>query len=217
MSITVFLADDHAVVRDGLRSLLDAQPDIEVIGDAADGREAVRLVARLKPDVAIVDITMPELNGIDATLQIREACPSTEVIILSMHANTRHIARALQAGAQGYLVKESAGSEVVKAVQEVYAGHHYLSQAVSDAVIDDYILQGRSSQHRSALESLSAREREVLQLVVEGKSSTEIAQTLNLSPKTVESYRSRLMHKLEINDLPSLVRFAINQGLTPLE
>jgi DNA-binding NarL/FixJ family response regulator len=217
MSNTVFLADDHAIVRDGLRYLLEAQPDIEVIGDAADGRETVRLVAQLKPDVAIVDITMPELNGIDATLQIRDVCPATEVIILSMHANTRHIARALQAGAQGYLVKESAGIEVVKAVRTVSAGHHYLSQSVSDAVINDYVSQHRTAEHRSSLESLSGREREVLQLVVEGHSSTEIAKILNLSPKTVESYRSRLMHKLEISDLPSLVRFAIRQGLTPLE
>ena len=217
MSITVFIADDHAVVRDGLRYLLEAQPDIEVIGDAADGRETVRLVTQLKPDVAIMDITMPELNGIDATLQIRDVCPSTKVIILSMHANTRHIARALQAGAQGYLVKESAGIEVVKAVRTVYAGHHYLSQVVSDVVINDYVSQQRATEHKGPLESLSAREREVLQLVVEGHSSTEIAGILNLSPKTVESYRSRLMHKLEISDLPSLVRFAIRQGLTPLE
>ena len=217
MSITVFLADDHAVVRDGLRYLLEAQPDIKVIGDAGDGREAVRLVAELEPDVALVDITMPELNGVDATLQIRDVCPSTKVIILSMHANTRHIARALQAGAQGYLVKESAGIEVVKAVRTVYAGHHYLSQPVSDAVIDDHVLQRRTGAYGSALESLSAREREVLQLVVEGQSSAEITEILNLSPKTVESYRSRLMQKLEITDLPSLVRFAIKQGLTPLE
>jgi RNA polymerase sigma factor (sigma-70 family) len=217
MSITVFLADDHTVVRDGLRYLLEAQPDIEVIGDAADGRQAVRLITRLKPDVAIVDITMPELNGIDATLQIRDVCPSTEVIILSMHANTRHITRALRAGAQGYLVKESPGMEVVKAIGKVNAGHHYLSQAVTDAVINDYVSQRLTAEYRSSLESLSPREREVLQLVVEGKSSTEIATILNLSPKTVESYRSRLMQKLEISDLPSLVRFAIKQGLTPLE
>jgi RNA polymerase sigma factor (sigma-70 family) len=217
MTISVFLADDHTVVRDGLRYLLEAQPDIEVIGDAADGRQAVRLVARLKPDVAIVDITMPELNGIDATLQIRDVCPSTGVIILSMHANTRHITRALRAGAQGYLVKESAGIEVVEAVRTVHAGHHYLSQAVSDTVINDYVSQRPTAEHRSSLELLSPREREVLQLVVEGKSSTEIAAILNLSPKTVESYRSRLMQKLEISDLPSLVRFAIKQGLTPLE
>lgn len=217
MSITVFLADDHAVVRDGLRYLLEAQRDIEVVGDAANGREAVQLVAQLKPDVAIVDITMPELNGIDATHQIRDVCPATKVIILSMHANTRHIARALQAGARGYLIKESAGIEVVKAVRTVYGGHHYLSQAVSDTVIDDYVLQQRTGEHKNALELLSAREREVLQLVAEGKSSAEIADVLSLSPKTVESYRSRLMQKLDINDLPSLVRYAIKQGLTPLE
>jgi DNA-binding NarL/FixJ family response regulator len=217
MSITVILADDHAIVRDGLRYLLEAQPDIEVVGDAADGRKAVDLVAQLKPHVAIVDITMPELNGIDATLQMRQVCPSTEVIILSMHANTRHIARALQAGAHGYLIKESAGIEVIEAVRVVNAGHRYLSQMISDAVIDDYVSQCRIMEHRGSLELLSAREREVLQFVVEGRSSAEIASILNLSPKTVESYRSRLMQKLDISDIPSLVKYAIQQGLTPLE
>jgi len=217
MSITVILADDHAVVRDGLRYLLEAQSDIKVIGDAADGRLAVDLVAQLKPNIAIVDITMPELNGIDATIQMRQVCPSTEVIILSMHANKRHIARALQAGAHGYLIKESAGAEVVEAVRVVYNGHRYLSQTISDVVIDDYVSQWSSIEHRDSLELLSAREREVLQLVVEGKTSAEIARILTLSPKTVESYRSRLMQKLDIKDIPSLVKFAIQQGLTPLE
>ena len=217
MNITVILADDHAVVRDGLRYLLEAQPDIKVIADAADGREAVKLVAQLKPNVVIVDITMPELNGIDAALQMRQVCPFTEVIILSMHADTRHIARALQAGAHGYLIKESAGREVVKAVRLVNDGHRYLSQTVSDTVINDYVSQFRGIEYKSPLDSLSAREREVLQSVVEGKSSAEIATILNLSPKTVESYRSRLMKKLDIGDLPSLVIFAIQEGLTPLE
>ena len=217
MSITVLIADDHAVVRDGLRSLLEAQPDIEVVGDAANGREAVELVAKLRPDVAIVDITMPELNGIDATYQMRQISPSTEIVILSMHANKSHVGRALQAGAHGYLIKESAGIEVVEAVRTISAGHRYLSQTVSDAVIDDYVAQRNASEHRSSLESLSVREREVLQLVVEGKTSAEIATVLNLSPKTVESYRSRLMQKLDIGDLPSLVKYAIRQGLTPLE
>lgn len=217
MSITVLLADDHTIVRDGLRYLLEAQPDIEVVGDAADGREAVVLATKLKPDVAIVDITMPELNGIDATLQMRQVCPSTEVIILSMHANTRHVARALQAGAHGYLIKESAGTEVIEAVRAVHAGHRYLSQLISDALVDDYVFQCSIMENRGSLELLSAREREVLQFVVEGKSSAEIASILNLSPKTVESYRSRLMQKLDINDIPSLVKYAIQQGLTPLE
>jgi DNA-binding NarL/FixJ family response regulator len=217
MNITVLLADDHTIVRDGLRYLLEAEPDIEVVGDAADGREAVQLVAHLKPDIVIIDITMPDLNGIEATYQIRQLCPSTRIIILSMHANTRHIARALEAGAQGYLIKESAGIEVVEAVRAVIAGHNYLSQTVSDTVVTDYVAQRRAIGYKSPLESLSAREREVLQLVVEGKSSAVIASILNLSPKTVESYRSRLMQKLDISDIPSLVKFAIQQGLTPLE
>ena len=217
MSISVLLADDHAVVRDGLRALLEIQPDIVVVGDAANGRVAVELVAKLAPNVAIVDITMPELNGIDATYQMRQISPSTEIVILSIHANKSHVGRALQAGARGYLIKESAGIEVVKAVRTVSAGHRYLSQTISDTVIDDYLASRNTSDHRSSLESLSVREREVLQLVVEGKTSAEIATILNLSPKTVESYRSRLMQKLDIGDLPSLVKFAIREGLTPLE
>ncbi len=217
MSITVFLADDHAVVRDGLRFLLEAQQDIEVVGDAANGREAVRLVTQLRPDVVILDIAMPELNGIEAAGQICEACPSSQIIILSMYSTTEHIFRALQAGARGYLLKESAGIEVVNAVRAVHAGRRYLSQKISDQVIDDYIHQREAAEERGPLARLSPREREILQLVVEGKSSVEIADVLFLSPKTVETYRSRLMQKLGIGDLPSLVKFAIQHGLTPLE
>jgi len=217
LSITVFLADDHAVVRDGLRFLLEAQHDIRVVGDAANGRDAVRQVAQLGPDVAVVDIAMPELNGIEAARQITEACPTTWVIILSMHSTTEHIFRALQAGARGYLLKESAGIEVVNAVRAVHAGRRYLSQKISDQVIDDYVRQREAVETQSPLAQLSSREREVLQLVVEGKSSAEVAAILSLSIKTVETYRSRLMHKLGINDLPSLVKFAIQHGITPLE
>jgi len=217
MSITVFLADDHAVVRDGLRVLLEAQPDIRVVGDAANGREAVRQLVRLRPDVAVIDIAMPELNGIEATQQIGEVCPSTQIIILSMHSTTEHIFRALQAGACGYLLKESAGIEVVNAVRTVHAGHRYLSQKISDRLIDDYLRQRQDTAAKSPLARLSPREREVLQLVVEGKSSAEIADTLSLSVKTVETYRTRLMHKLHISDLPGLVKFAIQHGLTSLE
>jgi DNA-binding NarL/FixJ family response regulator len=217
MSITVFLADDHAVVRDGLRVLLEAQPDIRVIGDAADGRETVRRVTRLCPDVVVLDIAMPELNGIEAAREITQACPSTQVIILSMHSTTEHIFRALQAGAHGYLLKESAGIEVVNAVRAVHAGHRYLSPKISNGLIDDYVHQRQAAEAQSPLARLSPREREVLQLVVEGKSSAEIAGILSLSLKTVETYRSRLMQKLDISDLPSLVKFAIQHGLTPLE
>ena len=215
--ITVFLADDHAVVRDGLRVLLEAQPDISVIGDAANGRAAVHLVAQLCPDVVIMDIAMPDLNGIEAARKISEVCPSTQVIILSMHSTTEHIFRALQAGARGYLLKESAGIEVVNAVRAVHGGHRYLSQKISDWLIDDYVRQRQAAGAKGPLARLSPREREVVQLVVEGKSNAEIAGILSLSLKTVETYRSRLMRKLGISDLPSLVKFAVQQGLTPLE
>jgi DNA-binding NarL/FixJ family response regulator len=217
MSIGVFLADDHAVVRDGLRALLEAQPDMRVIGDAANGRDTVRQVARLCPDVVVLDIAMPELNGIEAAREIAQVSPATQVIILSMHSTTEHIFQALQAGVRGYLLKESAGIEVVNAIRAVHTGQRYLSQKISDTMIDDYIRQRQAAQVKSPLARLSLRERQVLQLVAEGKSSAEIADILSLSLKTVETYRSRLMHKLGISDLPGLVRFAIQHGLTPLE
>ena len=217
MPIKVFLADDHAVVRDGLRALLEAQADITVVGDAADGRQAVDQVRKLRPDVVVMDIAMPDLNGIEATQQIRESCPSTRVVILSMHSSPEHVFRALQAGARGYLIKESAGKEVAVAVRALHAGRRYFSRQITDTVIDDYIHQRQFSSDQSPLGSLSPREREVLQLVVEGKSSAKIANTLYLSIKTVETYRSRVMEKLGIHDLPGLVKFAIQHGLTTLE
>jgi DNA-binding NarL/FixJ family response regulator len=216
MAIRVLLVDDHAVVRDGLRFLLEAGGNITVVGEAADGRQAVRQVQALLPDVVVMDIAMPELNGIEATEQIRQACPSTQVVILSMYATKEHILRALRAGANGYLLKESAGQEVVDAIRAVRAGRRYLSQSIAETVIDDYVHERQAPPAQSPLERLSSREREVLQLVVEGKSSTEIAEILYLSPKTVETYRSRLMQKLGLSDLPSLVKFAIQHGLTPL-
>ena len=217
MSIHVFLADDHAVVRDGLRFLLEAQPDITVVGDAANGRDAVRLVEQLRPDVVIMDIAMPELNGIEAARRVAESCPSARVMILSMHSTSEHIFRALQAGVQGYLLKESAGVEVVNAVRSLHAGQRYLSQKISNQVLDDYVRQREIAQAKSPLAGLSPREREVLQLVVEGRSSAEIASVLFISPNTVDTYRSRLMRKLGVSDLPGLVKFAIQHGLTSLE
>ena len=217
MMITVYIADDHTIVRDGLKVLLNEQPDIEVVGDAADGRETVRQVRELVPDVVLMDINMPELNGIESTRQIMESCSSTQVVILSMYATQEHIFRALKAGARGYLLKESAGIEVVKAVREVMAGKRYLSEKISEEVIDEYVHLRDKVEEDDLLSRLSPREREVLQLVVEGKSSAEIADTLYLSPKTVETYRSRLMQKLEIHDIPGLVKFAIQRGLTTLD
>lgn len=213
MTITVLIADDHAVVRDGLRLLLESQADIQVVGQVADGREAVAEALRQNPDVVVMDLAMPLLNGVDATAQILERSETTRVVMLSMYSTVEHVFRALQAGAMGYLRKESAGSEVVDAVRAVHAGRRYLSQKITESVVDDYIQKRRTE---SPLDSLSQREREILQLVVEGTPGVEIARQLRLSPKTVDTYRSRMMHKLGIADLPSLVKFAVQHGLTTL-
>jgi len=211
MKIRVLLADDHAVVRDGLKALLQHTAGITVVGEAANGREAVDRAAQLKPDVVVMDLAMPGLNGIEAARQVRERCPATQVVMLSMHSDSEHVYRAFEAGAASFVLKESAGEEVAAAVRAVHAGQRYLSRAIT--AIEPGI---RSRAARtSPLERLSAREREVLQLVVEGRSSAEIAATLHLSPKTVETYRVRLMAKLGVRDVPGLVRFAIEHGLTP--
>lgn len=213
MTITVLIADDHAVFREGLRLLLENQSDIRVIGEVADGREAVEAVIRLKPDVVLMDIAMPHLNGIDAAARIMEKLESAKVIMLSMHSTVEHVFRALQAGAVGYLRKESAGNEVVDAVRTAHGGRRYLSQKITESVVDDYV---RKRAVESPLESLSQREREILQMLVEGRSGIEIARLLHVSPKTVDTYRSRMMQKLGIGDLPGLVKFALQHGLTTL-
>lgn len=211
MAVTVFLTDDHAVLRDGLKALLEAEEDIRVVGNAANGLDAVRQVRTLKPDVVVMDIAMPEMNGIEATLQILQASPGTKVVMLSMYSSAEHVFRGLQAGARGYLLKDSAGSELVRAVRAVHNGEHFLGRKIQPTVIDDYV---RASRAVSPLASLSKRERQILQLIAEGKSSAEAAALLFLSPKTVETYRSRLMHKLGVDSYSALVKFAIANGLT---
>lgn len=213
MTITVLIADDHAVVRDGLRLLLENQSDIRVIGEVADGREAVEATLRLKPDVVLMDLAMPLLNGTDASAQIMEKQENARIVMLSMHSTVEHVFRALQAGALGYLRKESAGNEVVDAVRAVHGGRRYLSHKITESMVDDYI---RKRTIDSPLDSLSQRERAILQLLVEGKSGIEIARLLHVSPKTVDTYRSRMMQKLGIGDLPGLVKFALQHGLTTL-
>lgn len=213
MSITVLLADDHAMVRDGLKLLLEGQRDITVVGLASNGREAVKLAGKLAPDVALIDIAMPELNGIEAALKIREALPRTRIIILSMHATSEHVFRAFQAGADGYLLKECAGADVVKAIRTVFGGRRYLSEKIA-AAATGLPLPAQGAAAKSPLESLSEREREVLQLVVEGRSSAEIAAAINLSPKTVETYRSRIMRKLGVHEVAGLVKFALRHGVS---
>lgn len=217
MSIKILLADDHAVVRDGLKLLLESQADMRVVGEATNGREAVRKIARLLPDIVLMDIAMPELNGIGAAKQISQDYPGTKIIILSMHSTSEHIYRSLKAGARGYLLKESAGTEVVNAVHVVNEGGRYLSQKISDRVIEDYLKKQDFGDADNPVDRLSPRELEILQLVAEGKSSADIARIVYLSPKTVETYRSRMMQKLGVSDIPGLVKLAIRYGLTSLE
>lgn len=216
MSISVLLVDDHAMVRDGLRLLLEAEGDIRVVGDAGDGPTALEVATRLRPNVVIMDIAMPGTNGVEVTRQISDACPSCKVIVLSMYSTLEHVYQALRAGARGYVLKESAGAELVNAVRLVSTGHRYLSPRAADLVLDDYVQQREVLMEQGPLDRLSPRERQVLQLVVEGKTSAQIAEALFLSVKTVETYRSRLMEKLGVADVPSLVKFAIQHGLISL-
>lgn len=213
MSVGILLVDDHAIVRDGLRMLLEAHSDLKVIGAAADGREALNEARRLRPDIVIMDISMPGMNGIEAAQAICTALPATKVLILSQQASSVHAHRALQAGARGYVLKQAAGTELVAAVRALQAGRRYLSAEINESVMSD-LLNKRVVEN--PLERLSARERHVLQLVVEGRSNAEAARELNLSVKTVETYRSRLMQKLGIRDLPALVKFAIEHGVTQI-
>ncbi len=214
MTIKIIITDDHAVVREGLKLILEAQVNMKVVDEASDGLQAIEKARQHKPDIMLMDIAMPNMNGIEATKRIKEELPDIRIIILSMYSTLEDIFRALQAGAIGYLLKESAGNEVVDAVNAAYNNRRFLSRKVDDMLIDSYIFESKKVHIASPLDSLSAREREVLQLVVEGKSNTEIADLLYLSIKTVETYRSRLMSKLGIHDLPTLVKFAIQHGVT---
>lgn len=214
MTITVLIADDHGVVAEGLSHLVGSQPDMRVVGLAENGRDAVRAAVDAQPDIVLMDHGMPLMNGTEAARLIRERCANTRVIMLSMYSDAVHVYRALQAGATGYIIKRSVAKELVEAILAVHRGGRYLSKQLADVVIDHVV-------HRTApddpLERLSSRERQVLQLLAEGHSVAEIAATLSLSPKTVETYRARMMEKLGIYELAGLVRFAIQQGVTSLE
>jgi DNA-binding NarL/FixJ family response regulator len=204
-TVSLLLADDHAILLDGLRVLLEAQSDLKVVGSASNGEEAVRLARQLRPDIAIVDIKMPVMDGIEATRRIRESSPSTRILILSAHDSAHYVHQALRAGAEGYLVKGSPGTELIKAVHAIIEGRRYLSAPIARNLGQD------------PLASLTVREREVLQLVADGKSNAAAASFLGLSPRSVETYRARAMQKLGIEDLPTLVKFAIRHGMTTLE
>jgi two-component system response regulator NreC len=206
--IRILLADDHSLVRHGFRMILSAQPDMEIAGEAGNGNEAVELAQKLKPDVIVMDVAMPELNGIEATRRIVELSPRTRVLALSMHKDAVYVREILRAGARGYLLKDSADADLLAAVRAVAKGEGYLSPGVSDAVLSDY------RRHvTDPLDLLTSREREVLQLIAEGKTNKEIATSLNLSVYTVEAHRGRLMEKLNLHSTGELVRFAVRSGL----
>jgi DNA-binding NarL/FixJ family response regulator len=213
MPIRILIADDHGVVAEGLKQLVQAEADMEVVALVADGREAVQQARDTQPDVVLMDLSMPELNGADATRAILQRDPKCRVIVLSMYAQREYVRRALKAGAAGYVVKRSAAKEVVEAIRAVHAGQRYLSPRVADVVLEDYT----DDKQDDLLSRLSAREREVLQLLAEGRTGAQIAERLSLSQKTVETYRARLVEKLGIRDLAGLVRFAIQRGLVSLD
>lgn len=214
--IKIVLADDHRLVREGLQSLLRSMPDAEVVGVAEDGHSAVQLCARLKADLALVDISMPGLNGVDACHQITTQVPGCKVIMLSMHADQRFILRALQAGASGYLVKDCASKELFDAVAAVLQSGTYLGSTIAKVVVDDYLAR-LESPAPTAVEQLSPREREVLQLLAEGGSTREIAERLHVSMKTIETHRSQVMNKLNLHSVAQLTKYAIREGYTTLE
>jgi len=216
MNVRVLIADDHQLLIDGLQRLLAEHRDIEVVGIAKDGLEAVELTGNLAPDVALLDVSMPHLNGIDAARQIQREHPTTRVVILSMHSDRRFVQEALKNGALGYILKESAFQDIVTAIRSVHTGKFYLSPSINDQVLQDYIKNLREPGKAEQPE-LSGRERGVLQLLAEGKSTKEIAALLNLSSKTIETHRKQVMDKLDLHSIAELTKYAIRTGLTLLE
>jgi len=211
--IRIVLADDHKLMRSGLRVLLEQQPDLTVVGEASDGREAVALVASQRPDVLVMDIGMPSLNGIEAAAQVTKGNPEAAIVMLSMHSDESYVLRALKAGAKGYLLKDSAEADLIRAVRAVAEGKSFFSPAVSKVLLDDYVRKLKRSGTEDPYDLLTPREREVLQLVAEGKSNKEVAQLLNLSVYTVETHRSNIMEKLNLHGVPELILYAVRKGI----
>jgi two-component system response regulator NreC len=209
----VLLVDDHTVVRQGLRRILELSPDIEIVGEVADGRAALEAIQRLKPAVAILDISMPGLNGIEVTRQVAKQSPDTNVLILSMHADDAYVRQSLRAGAKGYLLKDADDQDLHKAVAAVSAGGSYFSPEVSRLVLDAFLHQPDTDAAADEVAALSDREREVLQLIAEGKSNKEAAQALNVAVSTIASHRKRLMEKLHLHNTAEMVRFAVRKGI----
>lgn len=211
--IRIILADDHAVMRRGLRLILEQEKDFEVVGEASNGRDAVALAESLKPDIAVLDITMPNLNGIEAAWQISTKEPSVSIIVLSMHNDESFVLRALKAGARGYLLKDSAEGDLINAVRLVSEGKSFFSPTVSRMLVQDYVRQLQDKDVEDSYELLTLRERELLQLIAEGKSNKDIANLLNLSLYTVETHRSNILKKLNLHTVPELILYAVRKGI----
>lgn len=213
----VLLVDDHVVVRQGLKALFADEPDIAVVGEASNGREAMERLTELEPDVVLMDISMPGLNGIEATRQIRQRYPTVKVVVLSMHANEEYVFQVLQAGASGYVLKQSDSLEVLTAIRAAVAGGSFLSPPISRTVIDDYVHRAEARGQGGDLDLLTSREREVLQLLAEGRTNREIAEELSISIKTVETHRSNMMNKLGVSSKTELIRYALRKGWAMLD
>lgn len=213
--ITILLADDHHIVRQGLRSLLEAEPNFNIVGEAADGLEAARLAESLQPDVLVLDIMMPGFSGLEVTRQVQQRAPDTKVIILSMYADESYVLEALRNGAFGYVLKKSTADELARAIRQVIEGQRYLSPPLTESAIEAY-MQKASQTTEDSYELLTTREREVLHLAAEGLTNVEIADRLVVSPRTVESHRANLMQKLGLRNQTDLVRYAIRRGILPL-
>ena len=211
--IRILLADDHTVVRDGLRAMLEKQPDMAVVAEASDGRDSIRLAEEQSPDVVVMDIGMPSLNGIEATRRILAANPRTAVVMLSMHQDESYVLRSLKAGAKGYLLKDSLRGDVIDAIRAVAQGRSFLTRKVRLMLQEDYVRQMESRGLEDSYDLLTDREREVLHMVAEGKSNKEVAGSLNISPTTVETHRSHILQKLGIHSVPELILYAVRKGI----
>src|SRR6201987_5023457 len=211
--IRILLADDHQLMRSGIRLMLERESDLSVVGEASDGREAVALAKSLRPDVVVMDIGMANLNGIEAAQQVTQNRPEVAIVMLSMHSDESYVLRALKAGARGYLLKDSAEADLIKAVHAVAGGKSFFSPAVSKVLLDDYVRKLKRSGAEDAYDLLTPREREILQLVAEGKSNKDVANLLNLSVYTVETHRSNIMEKLHLKGIPELILFAVRKGI----
>jgi two-component system, NarL family, response regulator NreC len=211
--LRILLADDHIVMRTGLRALLERQPNLEVVGESENGRETVALAASLRPDVVVMDVGMPVLNGIEATQTIVTQCPTTAVVILSMHADESYVMRALKAGARGYLLKDSAAADLIGAIQAISQGKSFFSPKVSRILAEDYVRVLKQKGAVDTYDLLTSREREILQLLAEGKTNKEVATALNISPYTVETHRSHILQKLNLHNSAELVLYAVRKGI----